>query len=235
MLITGLTFACSPDLESVDTPTGPPTETPTPPNPPNPGTPPGVTAPFLDRTSASGFGGLRFGPAIPNADEAGIIIGGVAAGDVDNDGDIDLFVVTEGTGDNTLYLNQGDGTFSASLLGALSNTPLFESGPLFVDYDGDGFLDIIMGGIRSDADRDQLYSVRVYRNRGDLSFEDVSATAGLTPPLGLATFSISAADIDGDQRLDLFLSHWFSPNGSPENPILHGGGFLWKNEVWGSV
>jgi len=225
LLITGLTFACSPDLESVDTPTGPSTD---PPNAADPGPPPGVTAPFLDRTSASGFGGLRFGPAIPNADEAGIIIGGVAAGDVDNDGDIDLFVVTEGTGDNTLYLNQGDGTFSASLLGALSNTPLFESGPLFVDYDGDGFLDIIMGGIRLNAaDRDELNSVRVYRNLGGLDFVDVSATAGLTPPLTQDTYSISAADIHADQHLDLFLRHWVSAD-------AQGGGFLWRNDGGGT-
>ncbi len=233
LLIAGLTFGCSPDPESVDTPTGPstdpPTETPTPPTPPGTGTPPGVTAPFLERTTESGFGGLRFGPPIPDADEAGTIIGGVAAGDVDKDGDIDLFVVTEGTGENTLYLNQGDGTFSSSLLEGLSNTPLFESGPLFVDYDGDGLLDIIMGGFRP-TDSSQLNSVRVYRNVGGLSFVDVSATAGVTPPVELATFSISAADINGDQHLDLFLSHWFSLNGGPEDPVLHGGGFLWSND-----
>ena len=153
---------------------------------------------FVDHTTASGFGGPRFGPLLPNS-QFGAVIGGVAAGDVDNDGDIDLFVVSEGTGENTLYVNQGDGTFSATLLAALSDTPLFESGPLFVDYDGDGLLDIIMGGVRKLSDRDQLNSVRVYRNLGGLNFVDASATAGVTPPLELETYSITAADINGDQ------------------------------------
>ncbi len=230
LLIAGLTLGCSADLQSGGTPTDPstdpPTETPPPSNPPNPG-----TAPFSDRTTESGFGGLRLGPALPSSPvyELGII-GGAAAGDVDNDGDIDLFVVTEGTGANTLYMNQGDGTFSATLLAPLSYTPLFESGPLFVDYDGDGFLDIIMGGVRSDADRDQLSSVHVYRNLGGLSFVDVSAKAGVTPPLGQDTYSIGAADINGDQTLDLFLSHWGS---GPLTPLLVGGGFLWSNEGGG--
>ena len=231
LLIAAFTLGCSPDLEYGATPTGPSTDSPT-----NPSDPPALTVPFLDRTSESGFGGLRFGPPLPNS-MAGVIIGGVAAGDVDDDGDIDLFVVSEGTGENTLYLNQGDGTFSATLLAA---TPLFESGPLFVDYDGDGFLDIIMGGV-SPTDL-QLNSVRVYRNLGILggvSFElDLTATATLTPPSELSTFSISAGDINGDQRLDLFLTHWqtrLTGNAPGEDDvILHGGGFLWSNDGGGA-
>ena len=190
---------------------------------------------FVDRTTAAGFGGLRLGPPLPNS-QFGAVIGGVAAGDVDNDGDIDLFVVSDGTGENTLYVNQGDGTFSPTLLAALSDTPLYESGPLLVDYDGDGLLDIIMGGIRKVADRDQLSSVRVYRNLGGLSFADVSATAGVTPPLQLETYSITAADIDGDQLLDLFLSHWASvlPDAQGNPVSVHGGGFLWRNDGGGA-
>ena len=220
-LIAGLTFGCSP---SEGTPTDPD------PNPPDPA-PPAGTAPFVDRTTESGLGRLRPGEAILFSSDAFGIIGGVAAGDVDNDGDIDLFVVTEGTGENTLYVNQGDGTFGATLLAGLADTPLLESGPLFVDYDGDGLLDIIMGGVRTPQDRDQLNSVRVYHNLGGLSFVDVSATAGVTPPLEQNTYSISAADINGDQTLDLFLSHWGL---APSVPHTTGGGFIWSNDGAGS-
>ena len=185
----------------------------------------------MDRTTESGLGGFRPGPDLVFSTMPFGIIGGVAAGDVDNDGDIDLFVVTEGTRENTLYVNQGDGTFSATLLAGLADTPLYESGPLFVDYDGDGLLDIIMGGVRTDAERDQLNSVRVYHNLGGLSFVDVSATAGVTPPLEQDTYSISAADINGDQTLDLFLSHWGL---APSVPYTTGGGFIWSNDGAGS-
>ena len=162
------------------------------------------------------------------------ITGGVASGDVDNDGDIDVFVVTEGRGgtdQNTLYVNQGDGTFSPTF--PQPDTPLIESGPLLVDYDGDGLLDIIMGGVRiwdddnpNPLDPLQPPSIRVYRNLGGLNFADVTATTGLDLSLQLNTYSISAADINGDQHLDLFLAHWRSS-------FFGGGGFLWRNEGGG--
>ncbi len=220
LLVAGFTFGCSSDSESGGTPTGPETA------------PPGA-ATFVDRTTESGFGGLRLRPALPNSDQFWVV-GGAAAGDVDNDGDIDLFVVSEGTGENTLYVNQGDGTFSATLVAAMADTPLFESGPLFVDYDGDGLLDIIMGGVRDPPDgddpsqsSDELNSVRVYHNLGGLTFADVTTASGITPPLEQNTYSISAADINGDQRLDLFLSHWRSS-------FFGVGGFLWRNDGGGA-
>ena len=225
LLFVGLLFGCSSDG---GTPVDPPD--PPPPDPPEP------VARFVERTTQAGFGSFGFGVLLPEAEEFSII-GGVAAGDVDNDGDIDLFVVSDATAENTLYVNQGDGTFSPVLVAALVETPLFESGPLFVDYDGDGLLDIIMGGVRNVTDRESLSSVRVYRNLGGLNFMEVSATAGVTPPLELDTYSISAGDVDGDQRLDLFLSHWRSSVGVDATgaPIfLHGGGFLWRNDGGGS-
>jgi hypothetical protein len=62
-----------------------------------------------------------------------------AWGDVDNDGDLDLYVVTDG-GDNILYQNNGDGTFS--VLSAGAEAPGKGHDAVFVDYDNDGDLDL---------------------------------------------------------------------------------------------
>ena len=133
--------------------------------------------------------------------------GGVAAGDYDNDGDIDLFVVRGNRGgSNLLYRNDGDNTFTdvAGAAGvALTNvTAAFRhSGPMFADMDGDGDLDLFIGGVQGDPSF-------LFQNNGDGTFTDVTAGSGLD--LIAAEQNISAAfgdyDLDGD--LDMALAHW---------------------------
>ncbi len=139
--------------------------------------------------------------------------GGVAAGDFDGDGDTDLYVVAGTAGANALFRNEGDGTFSdvAGPAGvALSGVS--GSGPLFFDYDGDGWLDLFVGAVNGDPPV-------LFHNRGDGTFQDVTASSGLSfPP---QTLSATAGDYDGDGWLDLFLSHWDSPAG---------GCHLWHND-----
>jgi len=89
---------------------------------------------FEDVTSSSGLAGARIGYSF-----------GVAAGDYDNDGHEDLFIA--GAGRNTLYRNNGDGTFTDVTPGSgLDDKPpnLLSVGAAWFDFDNDGLLDLIV-------------------------------------------------------------------------------------------
>jgi hypothetical protein len=141
-------------------------------------------------------------------------IGGVAGGDYDNDGWIDLYVVAGDAGSNYLLRNNGDGTFSdvAAAAGVALSGQL-SSGPMFGDFNGDGWLDLYVGGI-------EISPPLMFRNNGDGTFTDVTAAAGLaqTRP----TWSATLGDYNNDDHLDLLLSHWKRAN----QPA---GGHLWRN------
>ncbi len=125
---------------------------------------------------------------------------GVVAGDVDNDGDLDLYV-TNFAAPNRLYLNNGTGVFRdfAVPAGVADNGP--GSSAAMVDYDNDGDLDIYV------LNRSSRHSSILYRNNGNGSFTNVTAAAGV----GVSGRWLEAAffdyDLDGDQ--DLFLVEEF--------------------------
>ncbi len=164
---------------------------------------------FEDVTRAAGLGVDGFGQ-------------GVAVADGDNDGDPDLYVTSYGP--NALYRNNGDGTFTAVAAGV--EDPRWSASAAFGDVDGDGFLDLYVCNYL-DFDRELLdrlipqrfcewkglsvncgprgfphVSGALFRNRGDGTFEDRTAAAGLESlqayPLG-AVFS--DFDLDGDADL----------------------------------
>jgi len=126
--------------------------------------------------------------------------GGVAAGDYDGDGFVDLYAVHGDTGANLLFHNNGDGTFDdvASAAGVAAPGTL-GSGPVFADYDGDGRLDLLVLGI-------ETTSPKLFHNRGDGTFEDVTAASGLAVTEN--SLSASWGDYDRDGDLDLFITHW---------------------------
>jgi len=151
--------------------------------------------------------------------------GGAAAGDYDNDGDIDLFIVRGDLGPNILYQNDGNGVFTdvATSAGLASTRPdgnvYRHSGPTFADLDGDGHLDLLLGSLNGDP-------VLVFRNNGDGSFSDVSSGSGLDQITTENTISAAFGDYDLDGKIDLALSHWGSSGeaiGSGDTQTL------WKN------
>jgi len=154
---------------------------------------------------------------------------GVAVGDYDNDGYDDLFVTA--LGQSRLFHNNGNGTFTdvtqkAGLLGPKE----FSTSAAWVDYDRDGKLDLVVGNYVQWSLEGDLYctldgksksyctpesyrgaSVRLWHNRGDGTFEDVTKKAGLWEPTS-KTLGIAILDYDNDGWPDLLFSNDTQPN-----------------------
>ena len=160
---------------------------------------------------------------------------GCAVADVDNDGDEDLYVTNFGP--NTLYRNNGDGTFTDVSRSAGVDNALWGSAAAFADYDRDGDLDLFVGNyldftlakhkrcgdvarnLISYCHPDAYDSVPnvLYRNNGDGTFTDVTRQAGLWNLEG-KTLGALWTDFDRDGDPDLFVA-----NDSVRN-------FLYRNE-----
>ncbi len=155
---------------------------------------------------------------------------GVAVGDYDNDGHEDLFIC--GAGRNTLYHNNGDGTFTdVTEQAGIGRKPpgVLSVGAAWFDYDNDGLLDLVVSNYTTwtpQTDRrcnigsveyycsPTFYSRaahRLYHNLGHGRFEDVTATSGFAAAPGKG-MGISIADFNGDGWQDVFIANDTEPN-----------------------
>lgn len=177
---------------------------------------PAMPGPFTDVTAAAGVS-YQHGWIDPAFDDRRHVSGGVACGDYDGDGWLDLYVVRGDIGPNLLFRNRGDGTFEEVGITAGVAIGGAGSGPTFADWDGDGRLDLLVLGVAGTPPR-------LFRNRGDGTFADVTAASGLAA-MTRASFSATFGDPDRDGDLDLLVTHWANPIAPGDAPELY-----WRND-----
>ncbi|MBZ0111032.1 MAG: CRTAC1 family protein [Thermoanaerobaculia bacterium] len=154
---------------------------------------------------------------------------GVACGDVDNDGDVDLYITQLGA--NVLLLNDGAARFLDVTAGAGVGDLSWSASATFLDYDGDGWLDLYVtnylhwthdierpcfdaDGVRDYCGPTQYRAPArdtLYRNLGNGRFEDVSVVAGLGAAIGNG-LGVVASDFDRDGRIDVYVANDQSAN-----------------------
>ena len=164
--------------------------------------------------------------------EAGLAIEnyglGCAVGDYDNDGFEDLYLTTVGS--NHLFHNLGNGKFVDVTAKAGVASPGFSASAVWFDYDNDGKLDLFVTHyIEWSVEKDQYCSLdnknksyctpqtykgessRLYHNKGNGVFEDVTKRAGLLDPSSKA-LGVALLDYDNDGWMDLFVTNDTEPN-----------------------
>jgi len=136
---------------------------------------------------------------------------GVVAGDFDNDGQVDLLLSgrsqelhTTAASDLEIYRNLGDGTFQDITAASGLIAPLTPDSVSLTDIDDDSYLDVFITAGGS-FDTGIQYASGLYHNNGDLTFTNITSSAGIHADLGACATGFSDYDNDGDQ--DLFVAN----------------------------
>ncbi len=171
---------------------------------------------FTDMTKAAGLDVEMYGM-------------GVAVGDYNNDGFPDIFITC--VGQNRLFRNTGKGTFvDVTRVSGLGARQAFSTSALWFDYDRDGLLDLfICNYVRWSPEHDVFCSLDgkhksyctpeayrgntcwLFHNRGDGTFEDVTATSGIFDSSS-KSLGVAMLDYDQDGWPDLLVANDTQPN-----------------------
>lgn len=163
---------------------------------------------FVNVTNESGLGDRGYGM-------------GVAIGDIDNDGDADVYVTNYGP--DHLYRNRGDGTFEDITTAAGIAVDGWSASAGFVDYDRDGFLDLYVTRYLKYRPNNECFDLtgrRTYcgpkpfrpvpdvllHNNGDGTFTDVTEQAGLSQVFGHG-LGVVFHDFNADGWLDIYVAN----------------------------
>ena len=168
---------------------------------------------FDDVTDQSGLGDTGYGM-------------GVAVGDIDGDGDLDLYVTNVGS--NVLFRNNGHGTFSDITQSSRTDDPRWNVSASFFDYDQDQDLDLFVtayvdftpgaldcfhpSGARGYCSPKVYRPIvdRLFENRGGV-FQDVTQSSGIGETFG-AGLGVACSDFNGDGWTDVFVANDGTPN-----------------------
>lgn len=168
---------------------------------------------------------------------------GAISGDVNNDGWPDLYLCNLGR--NYLYLNNGNGTFTDVTERTSADDPRWSTSAAFVDYDRDGWLDLMVVNYADFSPQNsptcyaettardycgprsfRAVGNRLFHNKGDGTFEDVTIAAGVSREFGHA-LGIVTADFDSDGWMDIYVAN----DGDPNQLWLNQKNGTFKNEA----
>src|SRR6266498_2726985 len=123
---------------------------------------------------------------------------GAAWGDYDNDGYLDLFVAVGLAGNDLLYRNNGDGSFTKITSGPVGQSGGSSRGCAWGDYDNDGLLDLFVAN-------EQGQNNFLFHNNGDGTFARIASGSIVND--GGASHGCAWGDYDNDGYLDLFVAN----------------------------
>lgn len=135
---------------------------------------------------------------------------GVSSVDFDNDGDLDLYILSDENSTNQLYQNDGLGSFVR--IQSELDLQMRSRTALWLDYDNDRLLDVLIVGDCSSSNLSCLDkdNIKLMRQKSDGSFEDQTQTSGLLSGRSISGVfgGLAAGDVNNDGYLDLVMAQW---------------------------
>lgn len=190
---------------------------------------------FINVAASSGLVyECEYGPTFPQVLGPDAILNqrdmgnGAAVGDYDNDGDLDVFFLSNWGYENRLYRNNLESGMK-SFTDVTSDAGLAHDGlsrvAHFADLDNDGWLDLVV--VNDDDGSGTMPPSRIYRNNADGTFADMTQGAGFDP-VGYLHCGATLADYDRDGLLDIYVTVWARKSTSPF-PSFSGENRLYRN------